>query len=226
MSTYVYMYTTYIHMILVYLHRHMAITFEPDTNACRYERFGYFLYVSMYPRAKLDQVHCSIRRTGIALHSQVQSPSRFISDRRYHMDPNGMSIIFNEKGRKHGCSRHSDPAAPSWSGLKHLGGSAPCAVPKELMISVMFHSAQYVLDPSGPQVMQDLSPTGRPGRPGTDKAWKETAMDRPEALIYVSFVLISCALFSKFWIEAERTVHFGSVRKWGGFNPKVPRWSF
>ena len=39
MSTYVYMYTTYIHMILVYLHIylhiHMAITFEPDTNACR-----------------------------------------------------------------------------------------------------------------------------------------------------------------------------------------------
>lgn len=109
MSTYVYMYTTYIHMILVYLHIylhiHMAITFEPDTNACRYERFGYFLYLSMYPRAKLDQVHCSIRQTGIALHSQVQSPSRFISDRRYHMDPYGMSMIFNEKGRKHGSSK-------------------------------------------------------------------------------------------------------------------------
>lgn len=25
----------------------------------------------------------------------------------------------------------------------------------------------------------------------------------PQALIYVSFVLISCALFSKFWIEAS-----------------------
>lgn len=52
-------------------------------------------------------------------------------------------------------------------------------------------------------------------------------MDRPEALIYVSFVLISCALFSKFWIEAGSALS----RKWacpkmGGFNPKVPRWSF
>ena len=34
-----------------------------------------------------------------------------------------------------------------------------------------------------------------------------------EALIYVSFVLISCALFSKFWIEAIiSSDHFGVAR--------------
>ena len=65
--------------------------------------------------------------------------------------------LFSTKRVGSMAPRHLDPA-PSWSGLKHLGGSAPCAVPKELMISAMFHSAQYVLDPSGPQVMQDLSP--------------------------------------------------------------------
>ena len=151
----------------IYLHIHMAITFEPDTNACRYERFGYFLYLSMYPRAKLVQVHCSIRRTGIALHSQVQSPSRVLSHRRYHMDPYGMSIIFNEKGRKHGSK--------TFGSSPFLVRSQTSGRIRSMRGAQGTHDLRYVsLSPVRPGPIWTPSdarsiPTGRPGRPGTDK---------------------------------------------------------
>ena len=64
-----------------------------------------------------------------------------------------------------------------------------------------------------------------PGPIWTRTTWDlGSSYDRPKALIYVSFVLISCALFSKFWIEAGSallSMIFWRVRKGWGFNPQV-----